>query len=140
MIHLKKNQAFELAVAMIDAANPKSFKTGATVTVSGRYNDGGGWTCMDFKTGDVKWQERGPGKGAICAADGMIYCYGEDNGTVVLAEASPAGWKQTGEFTIPQKTKHPRKSGKIWVHPVIANGKLYLRDNEHLFCYDVKAP
>jgi hypothetical protein len=59
-----------------------------------------------------------------------------------LVEASPKGWKENGRFVIPQQSKVPQtrpssKSAKIWTHPVVANGRLYLRDQEFLFCYDV---
>jgi hypothetical protein len=58
---------------------------------------------------------------------------------VVLIEASPEGWKQTGQFVISPQTEQRSKSGKVWTHPVICNGKLYLRDQELILCYDVKA-
>ena len=77
--------------------------------------------------------------GSLTYADGHLYCY-QDNGTVALVEASPDGWKETGRFSIPQKTKRARKGSSIWTHPVVANGKLYLRDQDLIFCYDVKAP
>jgi hypothetical protein len=60
-----------------------------------------------------------------------------DDGTCVLATASPTEWKEDGRFTIPQKTKLPRKNGRIWTHPVVANGRLYLRDQDLMFCFDV---
>jgi outer membrane protein assembly factor BamB len=103
------------------------------------HSDSGGWTCQEFKTGKVVWSERNKlGKGSVTCADGMLYCYSERDGTVVLIEASPKGWIEHGRFTIPAKTKLPRKRGQIWTHPVVANGKLYLRDQDLIFCYDVK--
>jgi outer membrane protein assembly factor BamB len=103
------------------------------------YSDRGGWMCMEFKTGKVLWKEsRKLGKGSITCADGQLYCYSESDGTVVLIEASPEGWKENGRFKIPQQTKLPRKRGKIWTHPVVANGRLYLRDQDLIFCYQVK--
>lgn len=99
-----------------------------------------GWKCQNLKSGKTVWTERrAVEKGSIAFADGRIYCYGEDTGKVVLAEASPKGWKEHGSFKIPQETQMERKRGKIWTHPVIADGKLYLRDQDLLFCYDVKA-
>jgi len=100
--------------------------------------DGKGWTCMDFKTGTVKWQEK-PAlkKGAIHLADGQLYLLEEDTGTVVLADASPTGWKEQSRFTLAPQTTQRSKSGKIWTHPVVSGGKLYLRDQELLFCFDV---
>ena len=58
----------------------------------------------------------------------------EDNGTLVLVEASPAGFSEKGRFSQPDRAKE-----KAWPHPTIANGKLYLRDQDLLLCYDVKA-
>jgi outer membrane protein assembly factor BamB len=104
------------------------------------YSDGRGWVCLDFKTGKVVWAEKNQlGKGSLTCADGQLYCYAENDGTVVLVEASPAGWKENGRFTIPEKSKIRKPSGtKFWTHPVVANGHLYLRDQDLLFCFDVK--
>jgi outer membrane protein assembly factor BamB len=105
------------------------------------YSDGPGWICQDFKTGGQVWAEKNAfGKGAVAYADGMLYCLAESSGTMVLAEASPKGWKEHGRFKLnPQSTQRSPR-GKIWTHPVITGGRLYLRDQELLFCYDVKAP
>src|SRR5262249_18760028 len=93
-----------------------------------------GLVCQDFKTGDTKWQERSPGKGSVSAADGHLYVRGEKSGQVVLVEAAPAGYKEKGRFD------QPARSQKMaWPHPVIANGRLYLRDQDVLLCYDIKA-
>ena len=103
------------------------------------YSDGYGWVCQDFKTGDIKWNEKkGLGKGAISYADGRFYCQAEGDGSIALIEASPQGWKEHGRFKLDPQTKQRSKRGKIWTHPVIANGRLYLRDQELLFCFDVK--
>jgi outer membrane protein assembly factor BamB len=104
------------------------------------YADRKGWVCQDFKTGTLKWQEkaREHGKGAIAYADGHFYCYCEKDGTLVLIDASPKGWKERGRFKLPRYSKQRKPRGKIWMHPVISNGKLYLRDQEFIFCFDVK--
>jgi outer membrane protein assembly factor BamB len=102
------------------------------------YSDKGGWTCMDFKTGAVKWQEqRALRKGAIHFADGMFYCLEENSGTVALIEASPAAWKEKARFTLTPQTTQRNPKGKVWTHPVVSGGKLFLRDQELLFCFDV---
>jgi outer membrane protein assembly factor BamB len=100
------------------------------------YSEGKGWTCQDFKTGEAKWQEREKlGKGSVAFADGRLYLRQEDkNGTVAIIEASPEGYREHGRFEQPD-----RSSKKSWPHPVIAGGKLYLRDQDVLLCYDVKA-
>jgi outer membrane protein assembly factor BamB len=97
-----------------------------------------GWTCQNFKTGEEVWNHRAFGKGAIAYADGMLYCLDEGSGTVALIEASPAGWKEHGRFKLDPQTKIRSSDGRIWTHPVISNGKLYLRDQDLVYCYDVK--
>jgi outer membrane protein assembly factor BamB len=104
------------------------------------YSDGEGWVCQEFKTGRRVWAERRKlGKGSLTYADGHLYCYSENDGTVVLIEATPAGWHESGRFTIPVQTSQPRKSGQIWTHPVVANGRLYLRDQDLIYCYGISA-
>ena len=112
---------------------------GGVVTVGGfvyGYSDGKGWTCQDFKTGQAKWQDKEKlGKGSITFADERLYLRQEDKaGTVALIEASPGGYKQHGRFDQPN-----RSNANSWSHPVVANGKLYLRDQDLLLCYDIKA-
>lgn len=103
------------------------------------YSDGGGWTCQEFATGDRVWKEKGElGKGSIGYADGMLYCLSEKTGEVVLLDASTEGWQEHGRFMLTPQTVHRNPKGAIWCHPVIANGKLYLRDQELFFCFDVK--
>ena len=115
------------------------------------YDDNKGLVCQDFQTTEVVWAQKDVdslwdkehnrgvfGKMSLTCADGRLYCYGEDAGTVLLVEATPKGLNVNGRFTIPEQTKVKRKSGKIWTHPVVADGKLYLRDQDLIFCYDVK--
>ena len=103
------------------------------------YSDGVGWVCQDFKTGELIWNEKKAlGKGAIAYADNRLYCQGEGDGRLILIEASPTGWKTHGEFTISPQTKKRNPKGRIWTHPVICDGKLYLRDQEYILCYDIK--
>ncbi|MBL9188944.1 MAG: PQQ-binding-like beta-propeller repeat protein [Opitutaceae bacterium] len=98
------------------------------------------WVCQNFKTGEEVWSSRALGKGAVGAADGMLYCLDENTGTVALVEASPKGWNEISRFKLDPQTKIRSSSGKVWTHPVIANGKLYLRDQDLIYCYDVKQP
>jgi outer membrane protein assembly factor BamB len=105
------------------------------------YGHGGprGWVCQKFMDGQNLWEEkRALGSGALAYADGMLYGYAENDGTVALFAADPAGWKESGRFQIPESSKSRKPSGKIWTPPVVAGGKLYLRDQELIFCYDVK--
>jgi outer membrane protein assembly factor BamB len=102
------------------------------------HSDGPGWVCQDFKKGNEVWSEKKAlGKGAITCADDRLYCLGEDDGTVVLAEASPKEWAQHGRFKLSPQTTIRKSQGRIWTHPVVSNGKLYLRDQDLVFCYDV---
>jgi outer membrane protein assembly factor BamB len=88
--------------------------------------------CMELKTGKVLWQDRCVGKGSVISADGHLIVRGEGGG-IALVEASPAGYKAHGQFSVP-------KSGGngAWANPVVFGGKLYIRDWETLLCYDVK--
>jgi outer membrane protein assembly factor BamB len=116
---------------------------GGVVLVNGHlygYSDKAGWTCMELKTGAVKWADKKSlGKGAIHCADDRLYLLEERTGTVVLIEASPLEWKEHGRFTLSPQTTQRNPKGMIWTHPVVSGGKLYLRDQELLFCFDVQA-
>ena len=96
------------------------------------------WACQNFKTGEEVWSQRAVGKGAVGYADGMLYCLDEGSGAVVLADASPKGWKEHGRFKLDPQTRIRSSGGRIWTHPVISNGKLYLRDQDLIHCYEVK--
>ncbi len=114
---------------------------GGVVLVDGHlygHSNRGGWTCMELKSGEVKWAEKAKlGKGAIHCADGMLYLLEEKTGTVVLLKASPRGWDEQGRFTLSPQTQLRNPKGMIWTHPVVSGGRLYLRDQELLFCFDV---
>ena len=99
-----------------------------------------GWTCQDIATGKKVWLERHElDKGAIAYADKRFYCFGEDTGDVVLIAASESGWEEHGRFTLDPQSELRSPKGRIWTHPVIAGGRLYLRDQELLYCFDVRA-
>jgi outer membrane protein assembly factor BamB len=97
-------------------------------------NDPGSLVCLEFKTGKVMWEERSPGKGSITYADGRLYYRNEGGkGRLFLIEANPSKYVVHGSFD------QPDRSGKsAWPHPVVANGKLYIRDQDLLLCFDVK--
>jgi outer membrane protein assembly factor BamB len=98
------------------------------------YSEGKGWVCQDFKTGRMVWNEKEKlKKGCLSFADGKLICREQDTGTVALLEASPAGYSEKGRFAQPD-----RSTDKAWTHPTIANGKLYIRDQDLLFCYNLK--
>ncbi|MDZ4658823.1 MAG: PQQ-binding-like beta-propeller repeat protein [Bythopirellula sp.] len=104
------------------------------------HSDGKGWVCQNLESGEITWREREAfGKGAIGYADGRFYCLEEDTGQLALINASNKGWEEHGRFTLEPQTTIRKSKGKIWTHPVIADGKLYLRDQDLLHCFDVKA-
>ena len=94
-------------------------------------------TCIDFKTGKIMWQEDQPGKGSagVLYADGNVYFRYEDN-KLALIEANPEKFVVKSTFTPP---KRDGATGQAWAHPVILDGKLYLRYADVLMVYDIKA-
>jgi outer membrane protein assembly factor BamB len=104
----------------------------------GHSDNRNGWFCQEFKTGKILWTEnRKLGRGSIVAADGRLYCCAEKDGVVVQIAASPTGWLEKGRLKLPRESTRRQPSGGLWTHPVIANKKLYIRDQELLFCYDL---
>jgi len=103
-------------------------------------NSGGFFACLDVKTGKTLWDQKTLGKGkglqkgSLAYADGRLYYYTEDTGEVLLIEPSGKELIVKGRFTQPDRSK-----SNAWAHPVIANGKLIIRDQENMFCYDIKA-
>jgi outer membrane protein assembly factor BamB len=98
--------------------------------------DGGSLKCLEIKTGKVAWSNGCVGKGSITCADGHLYVRADNKGTgaVALVEVSAEGYKEKGRFD------QPSLSGKeTWPYPVVYGGKLYLRDQDNLFCYNVTA-
>ncbi|HUS91513.1 MAG TPA: PQQ-binding-like beta-propeller repeat protein [Phycisphaerae bacterium] len=95
-------------------------------------NNGGGWSCLELKTGRQTWNERAVGKGSLCFADGMLYLFGESGGKAALASFSPEKMELRGTVTV-------AGSGPSWAHPVVVGGRLYLRYDDNLYCFDVKA-
>jgi outer membrane protein assembly factor BamB len=96
-------------------------------------NEGGFLVCLDKGTGEILWSERQAPKGSLVMADGRLYLRAE-RGDMILIEPNPERFVERGRFEQPDRTRDP-----AWSHPVIANGKLYLRDQDMLLCYDVKA-
>jgi outer membrane protein assembly factor BamB len=89
-------------------------------------------TAMRFDTGEVAWKDRSVGKGSLVFADDRLYLYSE-NGLVGLAEANPSGYREHGRFEL--------RTGRLptWAHPVVSGGKLFLRDQDTIYAYDVRA-
>jgi outer membrane protein assembly factor BamB len=131
------------------SSNIQNHHGGVAIIDGALYGGNGGngtgyLVCLDFKTGEVLWNEGDPDKrrirkGSVAVADGRIY-YRQDTEArgaadeLILIEPSRKEYLERGRFRV------PNPSGvNSWSHPVIANGKLYVRDQGNLFCYDIKA-
>ena len=102
------------------------------------FGEGRGLVCQDLASGNDVWTgDRSLSKGAITIADGMIIAVNEKNGDVALVPAVPTNFKLAGKFRIQPQSINRSRKGKIWTHPVVANGRLYLRDQEHIYCHIV---
>lgn len=113
---------------------------GGAVLVDGYlYGTGNtGMSCSDFATGDLKWEDRAVGAASICFADGRLYLHAE-SGAVALVEPSSERYIEKGRFTPANQPKRSGPMEKAWAYPAIADGRLFLRDHEFLWCYDIKA-
>lgn len=95
------------------------------------FHGGPALTAMKFETGEIVWRDRSVGKGSVIYADDRLYLFSED-GVVGLAEVTPTGYREHGRFRIDAGSK------KTWTHPAIANGALYLRDQDTIYAYDIR--
>jgi outer membrane protein assembly factor BamB len=93
--------------------------------------------CIEFATGKIKWEERSIAPGSLCYADGLLFVHGE-NGQVALVEASPDGYHEKGRFAPADQPAKANAMEKAWAYPVVVNGRLYIRDHNSLWCYNVK--
>ncbi len=109
---------------------------GGAVVVDGYLYGSAGQSlfCADLRTGKIQWNERAVGTASICFADRRLYVRGHSSNEIALAEPSPSGYREKGRFKQPN-----RSSTQAWPHPVVANGGLYLRDQQNLFCFEVAA-
>jgi outer membrane protein assembly factor BamB len=109
------------------------------------HSEGAGWVCQVFKTGKSDWNNKteiATRSGSITAAEGLLYLYSED-GEVGLAQSTPDAMNLISSFNIPEtssfpKTRKTSQSARAWNYPVIANGHLFLRDCELIYCYDIR--
>ena len=124
---------------------------GGSVEVNGYLygTSSGSLMCVEFPTGgEPKWQAKGVGVGSLCYADGMLYVHAETvPGEVALVEATPEEYRERGRFTPPNGPESRKADdgtgkkvgdGRTWAYPVVANGRLYIRDWNCLWCYDVR--
>jgi len=104
------------------------------------HSDDNGIICQNFDTGELVWSDKkkNGSKGAVVYADGMLYCLSEDNGDCVLVEAGSTDYKEVSRFKMDPQTTQRNPQGRVWTHPVISNGRLYLRDQDVICCYKIK--
>jgi outer membrane protein assembly factor BamB len=97
--------------------------------------------AVEFTTGKVKWQAESFRMSSVAYAEGLLYLHCE-NGDVALVEATPDGYREKGRFAPPSQPKHKQAEGgneAAFAYPVIANGRLYIRDLGIMWAYDIKA-
>lgn len=90
--------------------------------------------CVEMSSGEIAWgpeRTAGSGETSTIYADGHVIFRRED-GTVILAEATPEAFRAVGTFT------PAHQEGKSWAHPVIAGGILYLREQDKLMAYQLR--
>ncbi|MGC1276514.1 MAG: PQQ-binding-like beta-propeller repeat protein [Planctomycetaceae bacterium] len=95
-----------------------------------------GLLCVEFATGETIWQDRSVGAGSVVLAADRLYLHGED-GEVALVEANSEMYRELGRFT--PENAPDRGRSKAWAYPVVANGRLYIRDMNSLWSYDIEA-
>ncbi|MCL2027694.1 MAG: PQQ-like beta-propeller repeat protein, partial [Bacteroidales bacterium] len=138
----------ERFVARINYANRNMVNHhGGVVLVDGHiygFSDQSGWTCQSLRTGEQVWTRgrtaRGAtdvGKGAILAVNDRLLLLEERRGLMGIVAASPQGWQAFGTMEFPERTSIRTTDNMVWAHPVIANGRLYVRDHDLLFCFDL---
>jgi outer membrane protein assembly factor BamB len=99
-------------------------------------NQPGVLTAMDFRTGKVAWKDRSVEKGNCIFAENRLYCQGE-SGKIGLIDPSPQGYKEISRFEL-QQGPSLGPAGSMWTVPAIANGRLYIRDQDNLYAFDIK--
>jgi outer membrane protein assembly factor BamB len=112
---------------------------GAVLVADSLYGSGGqALVCADFQTGELKWTQR-TAPASLCYADGRLYVH-EESGEVALVEATPEEYREHGRFTPPDRPEERAiPEEKAWAYPAIADGRLYIRDSDSLWCFDIRA-
>jgi outer membrane protein assembly factor BamB len=115
---------------------------GGVVLVNGHiygFSDASGWLSQNLMTGETVWSERNTevGKGAVIAVNDRLILLDERTGLITVAAASPNGWREFGRMGIPERTKIESMDNMVWTHPVVADGKLFIRDHDLIFGFDL---
>ncbi len=95
-------------------------------------NSSGRWICVDWKTGKTMWATEWKNKGSVIYADGMLYMYEEKFGNIALVKPSGEKLDIVSSFQVQQG------DGPYWSHPVIDNGRLFLRHGDYMAVYNIK--
>ncbi|HEX3147526.1 MAG TPA: PQQ-binding-like beta-propeller repeat protein [Gemmataceae bacterium] len=116
------------------------FTLGGQVLLDGNLygTNGAGLVCIEFTTGKVKWTEKSVPAASVMVADGRLYLHDEKSGEVILGEANAEKFTEKGRFTPPGRPKAINRNEMAWAYPAVADGKLYVRENGVVWCYDVK--
>ena len=128
-----------VAIKEIYGLNTKLANKHGGVVLVGEYvygdsDDAGRPYCADLMTGDIKWATKGSGQGSAVVIAGGDHLYVRyQNGVMALAEANPTAYKEVSSFKIPGSDERPS-----WSHPVILEGKLYIREQDKILCYDIR--
>jgi outer membrane protein assembly factor BamB len=134
---LRKNGRFEVEELFFEAKMPAAIGGSIIVGDSLFGTTGQAMLCVDFETGKIRWEERALGAASMCYADGRLYLHGE-NGVVALVEPSSEAYQEKGRFSPPGRPSRISPMEKAWAYPVVAGGRLYIRDMDTLWCYDVR--
>lgn len=127
-----KRLVFEWTDSVLDVHHGGVVKIGDYIYGANWINNReGNWVCLDWNTGETKYETKWGNKGSIIAADGMLYCYDEKAGRIGLAKAIPDEFKIISSFEVPYG------KGPHWSHLVIDRGILYVRHGESLMAYDI---
>jgi hypothetical protein len=102
------------------------------------HSDAAGFVCQKISDGALAWNNKDIGKGCVTWACDRFYYIEEDSGSVLLIEANVEDLKLHGKFTMEPQTEKRKPAGRVWTHPVIAGGRLFVRDQEFIHCYDIK--
>ncbi len=96
-------------------------------------NGNGKWVCLEWNSGKTMYETKWKNKGSIIANEGILFCFDEKKGNLGLAKANPNNFEIISSFEV------PFGNGPYWSHPVICDGRLYLRHEDVLMVYDIKA-
>ncbi|MDR1756360.1 MAG: PQQ-like beta-propeller repeat protein [Culturomica sp.] len=141
-IRLAKTEAGMKAETVYNNKNMINHHGGVVLTGGHIYghSDASGWTCQHLETGEKIWGQRnreGAMRGSVVGVEDHLILLDERTGTLAVAAASPEGWKEVSRIDFPERTQMQTTDNMVWAHPVIAGGKLYLRDHDLLHCVDL---